>query len=272
MPKAPKTAKGPAKGIYAVHVGKTKGVYFTWPECEKQIKGVVNAKFKKFDSLKEAEEFVKNGPKVFTKPLPKAVAAAAGRASPYPINAKASTSASSSASATTKTNANSTGKDNYVSVNGVRVAASDTIVAYTDGSALSNGKASSQAGLGVFFGVNDPRNVSERLEGEPQTNQRAELMAALRALEACGSDTAPIEIRTDIVTQWADGWIKNNWRKNDGSKVQNQDIIEPLIAKTKSRPGPIKWLHVRAHIGIFGNEMADKLANEGAVKPMLSTL
>lgn len=26
MPKS----KGPAKGFYAVHVGKTKGIYFTW--------------------------------------------------------------------------------------------------------------------------------------------------------------------------------------------------------------------------------------------------
>jgi hypothetical protein len=26
----PKASKGPAKGFYAVHVGKTKGVYFNW--------------------------------------------------------------------------------------------------------------------------------------------------------------------------------------------------------------------------------------------------
>jgi len=52
---------------------------------------------------------------------------------------------------------------------------SDTLVVYTDGSALGNGKAKSQAGVGVFFGVNDPRNVSERLDSDLQTNQRAEL-------------------------------------------------------------------------------------------------
>ncbi|KAI8598934.1 ribonuclease H-like domain-containing protein [Dissophora ornata] len=139
-------------------------------------------------------------------------------------------------------------KDHYIRVNGVRVATSDTIVIYTDGSSLSNGKVGSQAGVGVFFGVNDPRNVSERLDGELQTNQRAELMAVYRALEVCGSDTAPIEIRTDsmytvnIVTKWADGWIKNNWKRSDGEKVMNRDIIEPLIAKIKSRPGRIKWV------------------------------
>ncbi|KAF9115583.1 hypothetical protein BGX27_007320 [Mortierella sp. AM989] len=277
----PKASKAPAKGFYAVHTGKTKGIYFTWPECEKQIKGVVNAKFKKFDTLKEAEEFVKNGPKVFTKSAPKAAAFAAGRPSPYPTNAAGRASALASPSTTALTlglEASSSGKDNYISVNGVRMSASNTTVIYTDGSSLSNGKVGARAGVGVFFGVNDPRNVSERLEGEPQTNQRAELMAALRALEVCGSDMSPIEIRTDsmytynIVTKWADGWIKNNWKRSDGAVVQNRDLIEPLIAKIKSRPGPINWVHVRAHVGTFGNEMADKLANEGAVKPMPSSL
>ncbi|KAF9202309.1 hypothetical protein BGZ49_007515, partial [Haplosporangium sp. Z 27] len=190
----PKVSKAPAKGFYAVHVGKTKGIYFTWPECEKQIKGVVNARYKKFDSLKEAEEFVKNGPKVFTKPPPKG--AATGRPSPYAA-ASAKTSESSLSTSTASAAITNSGKDNYISVNGVRMTASNPIIIHTDGSALSNGKAGSQAGLGVFFGVNDPRNLSERLDGEPQTNQRAELMAVIRAIEVCGSDTAPIEIRTD---------------------------------------------------------------------------
>lgn len=47
-------------------------------------------------------------------------------------------------------------------------------VVYTDGSCKRNGKADSVAGIGVFFGEDDPRNVSERIAGN-QTNQRAEL-------------------------------------------------------------------------------------------------
>ncbi|KAG0259483.1 hypothetical protein BG011_002595 [Mortierella polycephala] len=273
----PKASKAPAKGFYAVHVGKTKGIYFTWPECEKQVKGVIGAKFKKFETLKDAEEFVRTGPKVFTKPPPKNSV----RPSPYAAAAQAraaGTSTSGHSTVSDSASSSSAGKDSYIRVKGVRMAASDMVVVYTDGSSLGNGKVGCQAGVGVFFGVNDPRNVSERLDSEPQTNQRAELMAALRALEVCGSDVAPIEIRTDsmytvnIVTKWADGWIKNNWKRSDGEKVLNRDIIEPLIAKIKSRLGPIKWVHVRAHIGTFGNEMADKLANAGAVMPRHSTM
>ncbi|KAG0087585.1 hypothetical protein BGZ93_010833 [Podila epicladia] len=267
MPKS----KGPAKGFYAVHVGKTKGIYFTWPECEKQIKGVVGAKFKKFDNLKEAEVFVKEGPQQFAKPVKPKVVAGGLRVvkgtTPYDRPDPSSSSSSSSATA----------KDHFVRVNGIRVSASDSIVVYTDGSSRGNGQHGCQAGLGVFFGVNDPRNVSERLAGEPQTNQRAELTAALRALEVCGSDTKPLEIRTDsmytinIVTQWGEGWVKNGWKKSDGAAVMNRDIIEPLLDRVRNRPGPIKWTHVKAHVGTFGNEMADKLANSGALMPQPSS-
>ena len=36
---------------------------------------------------------------------------------------------------------------------------------------------------GVYFGPDDPRNISERLEGSLQTNNRAELTAILKALD-----------------------------------------------------------------------------------------
>jgi ribonuclease HI len=48
---------------------------------------------------------------------------------------------------------------------------------WTDGSALGNSRTStsSVAGIGVFFGDNDPKNRSLRLPGIIQTNQRAEI-------------------------------------------------------------------------------------------------
>src|SRR4051794_17307911 len=58
------------------------------------------------------------------------------------------------------------------------------------------------------------RNISERLEGEVQTNQRAELTAILRALESI-NDAQPAEVRTDskysiqCVTEWYVNWLRN---------------------------------------------------------------
>lgn len=50
---------------YAVSKGRIPGVYNTWKECQKQTKGFSKASYKKFDSLEEAQEYVKgdNKPK-----------------------------------------------------------------------------------------------------------------------------------------------------------------------------------------------------------------
>ncbi|CAG8535282.1 25761_t:CDS:1, partial [Gigaspora rosea] len=40
---------------------------------------------------------------------------------------------------------------------------------WTDGSSFGNGSITARAGIGVFWGDNDPRNLSERLSGD-QTN------------------------------------------------------------------------------------------------------
>ena len=52
---------------------------------------------------------------------------------------------------------------------------SSKLIVYTDGACPGNGGANPIAGIGVFFGPNDPRNISRPLEGPKQTNQRAEM-------------------------------------------------------------------------------------------------
>lgn len=44
--------------FYAVKLGRTPGIYKTWSECELNIKGFKGAVFKKFNSKKEAQEFI----------------------------------------------------------------------------------------------------------------------------------------------------------------------------------------------------------------------
>ncbi|MGO1470737.1 MAG: ribonuclease H family protein [Tissierella sp.] len=47
-----------SKYFYAVKVGNAPGVYNTWGECEKQVKGFKGAKFKKFKTYEEALAFI----------------------------------------------------------------------------------------------------------------------------------------------------------------------------------------------------------------------
>jgi ribonuclease HI len=49
---------------------------------------------------------------------------------------------------------------------------------YTDGACINNGKANAVAGIGIYFGENDPRNVSQRVVGK-QSNNTGELGAFL---------------------------------------------------------------------------------------------
>ena len=105
---------------------------------------------------------------------------------------------------------------------------------YTDGSALSNGKSSAFAGVGVYFGPADGRNISEPLSGTKQTNQRAELTAILRALEVAPRDRK-IEIFTDskysisCITEWSIKWRLNNWINSSNKPVENKDLITKIL-------------------------------------------
>ncbi|MEY8370480.1 ribonuclease H family protein [Aerococcaceae bacterium 50-4] len=46
---------------YAVKKGKTPGIYRSWPDCQKQVKGFSGAVYKSFTSLEAAEAFMGNG-------------------------------------------------------------------------------------------------------------------------------------------------------------------------------------------------------------------
>ncbi|KAJ2808911.1 hypothetical protein H4R20_000556 [Coemansia guatemalensis] len=151
----------------------------------------------------------------------------------------------------------------------------DEIVVYTDGASARNGRRGAAAGVGVYFGENDPRNISEPLEGARQTNQRAELTAILRAIESLSTDCKKaIQICTDsmysinCLTAWFHNWERNGWMGSTGKPVENQDIIQKILSLIRARVDnaapAIRFVHVRGHAGISGNEAADQLAVAGA--------
>lgn len=68
----------------------------------------------------------------------------------------------------------------------------------------------------------------------------------------------------DSMTKWVDKWIRNNWKLSSGEPVKNKEDFIALIDAMKSIE--IIWEKVPAHSNVKGNEMADKLAVEGAKK------
>jgi len=58
---------------------------------------------------------------------------------------------------------------------------------YTDGACAHNGKPNAKAGIGIYFGKDDIRNVSEPIEGK-QTNNCAELLAVIKTYDLIEND------------------------------------------------------------------------------------
>ncbi|KAK7063903.1 ribonuclease H-like domain-containing protein [Favolaschia claudopus] len=148
-------------------------------------------------------------------------------------------------------------------------------VVYSDGACKGNGQVGSVAGVGVWWGHDDPRNVAERCPGD-QTNNRAELIAIVRVLETTPHSKKPLLIKTDskysiqCFEDWLPGWIRNGWRTSNNEPVKNVGVIKYLAAllDTRARRGQkVRLQYVKGHVGITGNEGADRQANLGAQDP-----
>ncbi len=135
---------------------------------------------------------------------------------------------------------------------------------YTDGSCLGN------PGFGGWgFVATDGKNIAER-SGAAQntTNNRMELMAVIRALNAAKTKHSELEIYTDSqyvkngMQLWIKNWKKNNWKTADKKPVKNQDLWQELDdAASKIK---IHWNWVRGHNGDEMNERVDALARGAA--------
>jgi len=139
----------------------------------------------------------------------------------------------------------------------------DSIDIYTDGACKGN---PGVGGWGVLMMTSQGR-TRELHGGEPATtNNRMELMAVIRALEAlkrrCG-----VRLHTDSkyvqlgISQWIHAWKKNGWRTADKKPVKNADLWRELDSLAGKHD--IEWLWVKGHAGHHGNECADALANLG---------
>lgn len=148
---------------------------------------------------------------------------------------------------------------------------------YIDGSCIRNGAASAQAGIGIFWGPDHPWNCGQSLHEEELTNNKAEMRAAIRAIEVAKEhDVGKLIIKSDSnyvirgVTEWVHKWQENQWKTSDGENVKNKEIWIKLLNLIQNSKIHITWEHVSAHSGIYGNEEADRLAMNAAKSLMQS--
>lgn len=145
------------------------------------------------------------------------------------------------------------------------------IIVYTDGACIDNGKEGAKAGIGVYFGPQDPRNVSEPVQGK-QSNNTAELGALSRAYSILVSEISlgkKVAFFTDskyaiwCLTTYGDKMSQDGWKK----VIPNKELVKKIYEQFGCKTNPnIKLIHIKAHtdaqdVHSLGNEQADLLAN-----------
>jgi ribonuclease HI len=136
----------------------------------------------------------------------------------------------------------------------------EPVIIYTDGGCDPNPGTGAWATVLAYKG-----KVRELTGGEyDTTNNRMEMTAAIRALEAL-KRPCRIVLHTDSeylrlgITQWLPGWKRRGWKRKSG-EIKNADLwrhLDELASKHQ-----ITWKWVPGHAGVPENERCDELANQ----------
>jgi ribonuclease HI len=130
---------------------------------------------------------------------------------------------------------------------------------YTDGACRGN------PGPGGWAALLRTAGKEREIAGgeELTTNNRMELVAAIRALEAL-KKPCRVALYTDSnyvrdgITKWIHGWRRNGWRTADKKPVKNAELWQELCSAAE--PHRIAWHWVKGHSGHPDNDRVDALA------------
>jgi ribonuclease HI len=222
-----------AQKFYVVWSGRETGVFTDWATTRRAVANYAGARFKSFSSRSEAEQaFARGGHSI--------------------IPATIIRSEKPGASAGEKRAAH--------------IAHRFDVSIYCDGACEPN---PGHAGSGIvvyragrltqlWFGLYNPRG----------TNNTAELSAlyhALRMAEAEIESGNTVEVCSDsaysinCIRTWAPIWEKKGWKKA-GGEIKNLEIIQECFTIYRAIEKEVNLIHVAAHVGTEGNELADRMA------------
>ena len=204
-----------SKKYYAVKRGRSKGVFYTWSECYKQVKGIRGALYKSFKSEEEAFQYVIGD---F-------------------INLSKNTRDFSHRRFRTVSE-----KDD------------DRYYAYVDGSYY---KGRCGFGVAIFYHCELIKAIygtccATDADGRNSRQVTAELVATIKAVQWLLNNpdkNMVICYDYDGIEQWA----KDYWKSNLPLTQNYKDFMKSYLKR-------LAFKKVKAHIGIEGNELADKLA------------
>lgn len=141
---------------------------------------------------------------------------------------------------------------------------------YTDGAARGN--PNGPGGYSAILRFTDSKgqvHEKELSEGfNPTSNNRMELLAAIRALEELNR-SCDVDLYSDssylinaVNKGWLSSWQKNGWKTADKSPVKNRDLWERFLRAKAPHRVTFHW--VKGHAGHPENERCDTLATTAA--------
>ena len=138
----------------------------------------------------------------------------------------------------------------------------ERIKIYTDGACRGN---PGRGGWGVFIinGQESKKIFGGKIE---TTNNEMELTAAIKGLESFNSPK-DLDLYTDSkyvmdgINDWIHNWKRNGWKTANKKPVKRSNLWMELDKLNSFHD--VKWYWVKGHSGDRGNDMADKLANQG---------
>lgn len=227
-----------AKKYYVVWIGRTPGIFTDWNSCKMQVEKFPGGKFKSFKTRVEAEAA---------------------------FNENSVSSAETNKPTSTRKTKISKHLLPTLTNEQVEKICADTKV-FSDGACNPN---PGEAGSGIS--IYRDSQISELWYGlyNPQgTNNTAELNALYQAFIVSREELAvgrTVAIFCDskysiqCVTEWAAGWEKKGWKKS-GGEIKNLELIQEMFALYQSVKDKIDVFHVNGHVGIEGNELADRMS------------
>jgi len=144
------------------------------------------------------------------------------------------------------------------------------VVIYTDGACTGN------PGPGGYGAVMIYGTRRKELSGgfEATTNNRMEILAAIKALEAL-REPCKVKLYSDsrylvdaIEKKWAIRWRQNGWMRNTKENALNVDLWRRLLAFLDVHN--VKFIWVKGHAQNKENERCDELAREAIAAGALS--
>lgn len=134
------------------------------------------------------------------------------------------------------------------------------VTIHTDGSCETQ---TGHGGWAYLLEYGDHRRTASGYEPRT-TNNRMELTAAVRALEAL-TERCRVTVVTDsqylkkaFTAGWLDTWQRNGWRTSAKSPVKNKDLWLRLLELTDLHD--VSWTWTKGHAGHDANEAVDRLA------------